>query len=264
MVEGVGLLLAAPEGRDPALDLLPDAARVAEVGVAAGCTSVWVGATAAGPPARVAYEAYSLLGALAVRTEGLHLGVAADGGQRRAPSILAKIVTTVDVLSHGRAVLSLDGDAGRDGDDARLAEALEVARAVLEDEHPTVDGRIYHVVDAVNRPAPVQAGGVPLVVFVHGRGPGRAGLLEVCARAADAVVVDGGPDGVRDARAVVAGAGAAHRRAGGRPRVVAKVDAGPGVADALTAVRSAGADGCLVEVPAPWDAAGLVVGDLAW
>jgi alkanesulfonate monooxygenase SsuD/methylene tetrahydromethanopterin reductase-like flavin-dependent oxidoreductase (luciferase family) len=234
------------------------------MGLAAGCTSVWVGETVAPPPARVAYEAYSLLGALAERTEGLHLGVTADGGQRRTPSILAKIVTTVDVLSRGRAVLSLDGDADRDGDDARLAEALEVARAVLEDEHPTVDGRIYHVVDAVNRPVPVQAGGVPLVVFVHGRGPGRARLLEVCARSADAVVVDGGPDGVRDARAVVAGSGTARRRPGGRPLVVARVDAGPGVAGALTAVRSAGADGCLVELPAPWDAAGLVAGDLAW
>ena len=45
--------------------------------------------------------------------------------------MLAKIVTAVDVLARGRAVLSLDGDTARDGDADRLEEALEVTRAVL-------------------------------------------------------------------------------------------------------------------------------------
>ena len=52
---------------------------------------------------------------------------------------------------------------------------------------------------------PVQAGGVPLVVFLQDQGPDWTGLLEVCARAADAVVVHGGPDGVREARRCWAG-----------------------------------------------------------
>ena len=261
---GVGLLLAAPAERDPSVDALAGAVRMAEAAVRAGCTSLWVGETAADPPARVAYEAFSLLGALAVRTDGIHLGVAADGDQRRAPSILAKIVTGVDVLSHGRAVLSLDGDAGLDGDADRLAEALEVTRAVLEDEHPTVDGRIYHVTGAVNRPAPVQPGGVPLVVFVQGRGPGWAGLLDVCARAADGVVVHGGPDDVRAAKTALSSAGPARGRSGDRPVLLARVPAGPGVAAAVAAARAVGADGCLVEVPAPWDATDLAAADLAW
>jgi alkanesulfonate monooxygenase SsuD/methylene tetrahydromethanopterin reductase-like flavin-dependent oxidoreductase (luciferase family) len=261
---GVGLLLAAPTDRDPSVDALERALRAVEVGVAAGCSSVWVGETSAEPPDRVAYEAYSLLGALAARTDGIQLGVSADGEQRRAPSMLAKIVTAVDVVSHGRAILSLDGDASRDGDPDRLTEALEVARAVLEDDHPTFDGRIYHVDDAVNRPVPVQAGGVPLVVFVQDRGPGWIGLLEVCAHAADAVVVHGGPDGVRDAREALDRAPPARRRAGVQPLVLGRVAAGPDVAASLAAVRSAGADGCLVEVPAPWDAAGTVSANLAW
>jgi len=261
---GVGLLLAAPADRDPAVDVLAGALRAVEVAAASGCSSVWVGETSAQPPYRVAYEAYSLLGALAARTDAIHLGVSADRAQRRAPSMLAKIVTAVDVVSHGRAVLSLDGDAARDGDPDRLAEALEVARAVLEDDHPTFDGRIYHVDDAVNRPAPVQGGGVPLVVFVQGRGPGWAGLVEVCARAADVVVVDGGPDGVRDARAELGGAPPARHRAGARPMVLGRVPVGPEVGDALAAVRSAGADGCLVEVPVPWDVEGPVSADLTW
>ena len=261
---GVGLLLAAPTDRDPTVDVLAGALRAADTAVAAGCTSVWVGEPSAEPPARVAYEAYSLLGALAARTDGIHLGVSADGEQRRAPSMLAKIVTAVDVVSHGRGILSLDGDASRDGDPDRLSEALEVARAVLEDDHPTFDGRIYHVDDAVNRPKPVQAGGVPMVVFVQGRGPGWSGLLEVCAHAADAVVVHGGPDGVRDARVVLDGAPSARHRASVRPLVVGRVPLGPDVTASLAAVRSAGAGGCLVEVPAPWDAVGTVSVDLAW
>jgi alkanesulfonate monooxygenase SsuD/methylene tetrahydromethanopterin reductase-like flavin-dependent oxidoreductase (luciferase family) len=263
-LSGVGLLLAAPAERDPAVDVLAGALRAVDAGVAAGCTSVWVGEASAEPPARVAYEAYSLLGALAARTEGVHLGVVSDGAPRRAPSMLAKIVTAVDVLSHGRAVLSLDGDAAREGDADRLAEALEVARAVLEDDHPTVAGRIYHVDDAVNRPAPVQAGGVPLVVFVHGRGPGRHGLLEVCARAADAVVVGGGADGVRDARAVMDDADPARHRAGTQPLLLARVTAGTDVARELADVRAAGADGSLAELAAPWDGPAPVAADLVW
>ena len=261
---GTGLLLAAPTDGDLAVDVLAAVLRAAEVAVGAGCSSVWLGETSAEPPDRVAYEAYSLLGALAARTDGIHFGVSADGEQRRAPSMLAKIVTAVDVISHGRAVLSLDGDASRDGDPDRLAEALEVARAVLEDDHPAFDGRIYHVDDAVNRPAPVQAGGVPLVVFVQGRGPGWTGLLEVCARAADAVVVPGGPAGVRDALTVLGQAPPARHREGARPLVLGRVAVGPDVGDSLDAVRAAGADGCLVEVPAPWDAAGPLSADLLW
>ena len=176
--------------------------------------------------------------------------------------MLAKIVTGVDVLSGGRAVLGLDGDAHGTGDADRLAEALEVARAVLEDDHPTFDGRIYHVDDAVNRPAPVQVGGVPLVVFVQGAGPGWTGLLEVCGRAADAVVVHGGADGVRDALAVLDEATPARHR-DGAAAVLGRLPAGPEVTVALAAIRSAGADGCLVEVPAPWDV-GRVAADLAW
>ena len=126
---GVGVLLAAPTDGDLDGDVLAGALRAVDAAVAAGCSSVWVGETAAAPPGPVAYEAYSLLGALAARTAGIHLGVSADGEQRRAPSMLAKIVTAVDVVSHGRAVLSLDGDASRDGDPDRLTEALEVARA---------------------------------------------------------------------------------------------------------------------------------------
>ena len=107
---GIGCWLADPGPRRSGEDLLARAVAVAVAAERAGATSLWVVEPSAGPPGAVPYEAYSLLGALAVRTGAIHLGVVADRGQRRPPSILAKIVTGVDVLAHGRAVLSLDGD----------------------------------------------------------------------------------------------------------------------------------------------------------
>ena len=136
---------------------------------------------------------------------------------------------------------------------------------MLEDEHPTVDGRIYSVVDAVNRPAPVQPGGVPLVVFVNGAGPGDA-LLDRCARSADAVVVPGGPESVRDAVTFLEGWTGPRDRRRHPVAVLGRVvvDDQVSAAEAVAAVREAGADGCLVGVPAPWSAEQVEALQLHW
>ena len=255
---GIGLWLEAP--RDPVgapTDVLERAAGAVEAAEGAGIASVWVSASTEPPGVTTPYEAYSLLGALAVRSERVLLGVVVDGTERRAPSILAKIVSGIDVISHGRGVLALDGDPTVDSDGQRLAEALAVCRSVLVDEHPTYGGRIYTIQDAVNRPAPVQVGGVPVVVHLPGDGPGKSSLLELAARLADAVVVDGVAGGVVDACGAVADAG------GGRLlpdpcAVLGRIDSASvvgssAVAEAVDGVRSAGAAGCLVGLPYPWD-----------
>ena len=253
---GLGLVLGRPNGsrngRHGRSDSFDRASAAAVAAEQAGFTSVWATETTAGPPDTVPYEAFSLISALAVRTGTIHLGVVATGDQRRAPSILAKIVTSVDVISHGRAVLSVDGDRLVPSDADRLVEALAIARAVLEDQHPTVDGRIYSVADAVNRPAPVQVGGIPLVVFLRGTGPDTA-AIEVCARFADAVVV---ADGAASATAVLSYLGDRRGpcdRPGDRVAVLAMVGADESSAAAdVAGVRDCGADGCLVRAPAPW------------
>ncbi len=236
------------------------AARAAE---AAGYTSLWAVETSAQAPEAVPYEAFSLLGALGVRTDVLHVGVVADAGQRRAPSILAKIVTGIDVISHGRAVLSVDGDLSDPADAGRLAEALAVVRAVLEDGHPTVVGRIYSVTDAVNQPSPVQVDGVPLVVFLHGHGAVDA-VLEVCARAADAVVVAGGVGAVGDVVAWLEGRDGPRDRPGDRVAVLARLGDRETSPDAVRALRDAGADGCLVDLEPPWSAERVEGLGLTW
>jgi len=236
--------------------VLERAATAAAACERAGLGSLWVSESPGPAGVGTPYEAYSLVGALAVRSTDLHLGVVADGSERRAPSILAKIVTGVDVISHGRGVLALDGDCVTGTDAERLSEALIVSRAVLVDEHPTYAGRIYSVDGAVNRPAPVQAGGVPIVVFLHGRGPGLGTLLDVAARSADVVVVDGGSEGVDDVRRRLA------ERVGDRPDPLGPLGilgrigpgaVGPGAHRQVAAIGSAGATGCLVGVPYPWD-----------
>jgi len=252
----LGLWLEPPtDGSAPATNVVDLAAAAVAAAEAAGIGSVWVSAPGGPVGPATPYEVYALLGALAVRSDRVHLGAVVDGVERRAPSILAKIVTGVDVISHGRAVLALGGDASSDDGAQRLSEALAVCRSVLEDEHPTFRGRFYAIEDAVNRPAPVQSGGVPLVVHLRTDGPGQAALLDVAARLADAVTVDGGTDGVVEACRVVAGHGGDHRPDGSCAvlgRIPSSSAAG-GPAAAVARIRSAGATGCLVGMPFPWD-----------
>jgi len=260
---GLGLVLAAPDPRHGHGDVLGVSIAAARSAERSGFTSVWVVETSARAPGTVPYEAFSLLGALGVGTDTAHLGVVADAGQRRAPSILAKIVTGVDVISHGRAVLSVDGDRSDPNDADRLAEALEVARAVLEDEHPTVEGRIYSVADAVNRPSPVQADGVPLVVFLHGQGSDHA-VLEVSARSADAVVVNGGSDDVREVADWLTGRDGPRDRPGDRVAVLGRLPEDGTSPGAVRGVRAAGADGCLIDLAAPWSVGRVENLGLTW
>jgi alkanesulfonate monooxygenase SsuD/methylene tetrahydromethanopterin reductase-like flavin-dependent oxidoreductase (luciferase family) len=138
------------------------------------------------------YEAYSLLGALAVQTDSLSLGALPLPTDARAPSVLAKIVTTIDVLSHGRSIITLGTGPSSDRVDVqRLAEAIGICRAVLNDVNPEFVGSFYEIHGATNRPPPVRSGGIPIAVFVDSEGPSWSDALEVAARSADAVVVGG-------------------------------------------------------------------------
>jgi F420-dependent oxidoreductase-like protein len=149
---------------------------------------------ALGSPDQPMLEAYTLLGALAARTRRARLATLVTGNTYRNPALLAKIVTTLDVISGGRALLGIG--AGwfepehigygfafppiRERLD-RLDEALSIITPMLRGEKPTVDGRFYRVHGALNVPAPLQRGGPPILIG----GSGEKRTLRLVAKYAD-------------------------------------------------------------------------------
>src|SRR5687768_11493246 len=134
-----------------------------------------------GPPENEMFEAYTLLGAIAARTSKVKLGTLVTGVTYRNPAILAKIVTTLDVISKGRAFLGI-GAAWYDVEHEalgvdfppvkerfeRLEEALQICRGMFRGERPSFDGRHYRVRDAINSPAPITPGGPPIMIGGQG------------------------------------------------------------------------------------------------
>jgi F420-dependent oxidoreductase-like protein len=159
-----------------------------------------------GTPDQPMFEAYTLLSALAARTSRVNLGTLVTGVTYRNPAILAKIVTTLDVISRGRAFLGI-GAAWFDVEHEalgvefppvaerfeRLEEAIVITRAMFRGERPTVEGRHYRVKDALNSPAPIRPGGPPLLIG----GQGERKTLRLVAQYADMVNLICGVDEVR-------------------------------------------------------------------
>lgn len=266
-------LRIGPLAVGPGPSLLDRATRIVRVAEEVGFDSLWVadGAGLAGHPGtetepEPAYEAYSLLGALATRTRSLRLGVLPEGGDVRLPAVMAKMVTTVDILSGGRGCLTL-GTTGPDGVEAgdvddvgqALAERLQVCRTVLEDEAPAFDGGTYAVHGAHNRPGPVQRGGVPIVVAA--RSPVSDRILHAAADHADALILDGGVSDV----ARVWGALSSHPPLPGRRAfeilwtgtLTDRAVTPSGLVGQVASELEAGATGCIVDL-ATADAAGAV------
>ncbi len=147
-----------------------------------------------GGPSQPILEAYTLLGALAARTAKVKLGTMVTGVTYRNPAHLAKIVTTLDVISSGRAILGIGAawyDVEHDGLGFefpparerldRLEEALQICRAMFTEEAPSFSGRYYRIREARNVPRPVRSSGPPILVG----GGGERRTLQLVARYAD-------------------------------------------------------------------------------
>jgi F420-dependent oxidoreductase-like protein len=149
---------------------------------------------ALGAPDQPMLEAYTLLGAIAARTSRVRLGTLVTGNTYRNPALLAKIVTTLDVVSGGRALLGIGAGwfepehlgygyafpSLRERLD-RLEEALEIIRAMLRGERPSFEGRYYRTNEALNVPAPLRPGGPPILIG----GSGEKRTLRLVARFGD-------------------------------------------------------------------------------
>ncbi|MDA4088583.1 oxidoreductase [Mycolicibacterium hassiacum DSM 44199] len=118
-----------------------------------------------GTPDQPMLEAYTALGALATATERVQLGTLVTGNTYRNPTLLAKAITTLDVISHGRAVLgigtgwyeleheSLGFEFGTFTERfKKLDEALQIILPMLKGERPTFTGRYYRTKEAMAEP----------------------------------------------------------------------------------------------------------------
>jgi F420-dependent oxidoreductase-like protein len=139
-------------------------------------------------------EGWSVLNALARETSRVRLGTLVTGVTYRNPALLAKMVTTLDITSRGRAILGLGAawnetehigygyDFPRVGERMdRLDEALTIAKAMFTQDRASFEGRFSRVVDALNVPKPIQAGGPPILIG----GGGEQRTLRIAAKHAD-------------------------------------------------------------------------------
>ena len=147
-----------------------------------------------GNPIDPKLEGWATLAALAVLTERVRLGLLVGANTFRNPGLTAKLATTLDHLSDGRAILGLGGgwferehdafglDFGSGFGDRldRLEEAVGLIRRLLDGERVTHDGRYYVMHEAVCAPRPIQP---RLPIMIGGSGPTKT--LRTTARHAD-------------------------------------------------------------------------------
>ena len=126
-------------------------------------------------------ETWTMLAAMFSRTHRIRGGTMVTSNSFRHPTILAKMSTTVDIISNGRLNLGLG--AGNEAEEYqtyglrfpppgervdRLEEACQVLEAAWSGEPTTLDGRYYHLDNATFAPRPVQSPHPRLILGVKG------------------------------------------------------------------------------------------------
>lgn len=145
-----------------------------------------------GQPTDYMLECYALLAALSGVTERVRLSALVTGNTYRNPAVLAKTVTTLDIVSGGRAQLGIGAGWFQLEHDAfgiefgtftdrfeKLEEALQIIIPMLRGEQVSLSGDRYHVVDAFNSPPPVSR--IPVMIG----GGGERKTLRMVAQYAD-------------------------------------------------------------------------------
>jgi alkanesulfonate monooxygenase SsuD/methylene tetrahydromethanopterin reductase-like flavin-dependent oxidoreductase (luciferase family) len=125
---------------------------------------------------------------------------------------MAKITTTIDVLSGGRAILGIGAAWNEEEHRAygfefpplaerfeRLEDALRIARAMFTEDRPTYSGKHHHIDKPYNTPRPIR-GDIPILIG----GSGERKTLRLVAQYADASNVFGDLDRVRHLMGVLA------------------------------------------------------------
>jgi F420-dependent oxidoreductase-like protein len=155
-----------------------------------------------GPETDPMMEAYTTLAALAASTTRVKLGTLVTGVTYRNPAILVKQVTTLDVISKGRAILGIGAAWNEDEHKGygvefppigqrmdRLDEALTIAKLMFTQDRPSFEGKHYRIDNALNVPRPIQPGGPKILIG----GTGERRTLRLLAQHGDIGHWFGGP-----------------------------------------------------------------------
>jgi F420-dependent oxidoreductase-like protein len=183
--------------------------RVAQTADETGFTSAWLVDhfhTIPQPSQEVTFECWMSTAALARDTKNIRIGQMVACNGYRNPALLAKMASTVDVLSHGRLNFGIGAGwyeheyraYGYDYPDAPtrlryLREAVQVILAMWTQEEAVFEGKYYQVRGAINQPKGVQKPHIPLLIG----GGGEQVTLKLVAQYGDACNVSGDLDTIK-------------------------------------------------------------------
>jgi F420-dependent oxidoreductase-like protein len=199
-----------PQGWRMDLSAIPDPVeayetmtRVAQEAEALGFASVWLYDhfhTVPTPSQEVTFECWTSLAALARETRRVRIGPMVTCNNYRHPALLAKMASTVDVISHGRLTLGIGTGwheqeylaYGYQYPNAperlrQLREAVQIILAMWKEQEATFEGKYYQVRGALNQPKGVQQPHIPLLIG----GSGEQVTLKLVAQYADVCNVGG-------------------------------------------------------------------------
>jgi F420-dependent oxidoreductase-like protein len=191
-------------------DLLDRLSEIAQTAERSGFDSIYVmdhlhQIASVGPEDLWMLEGNTALAAMAARTMTAQLGLMVGGVTYRNPALMAKITTTIDVLSRGRAILGI-GAAWNEGEHVaygydfpplserfeRLEDALNICRLMFTEERPTYTGKHHSIQQPYNNPRPIR-GDIPILVG----GSGERKTLRMVAQYADGCNIFGDVERVR-------------------------------------------------------------------
>lgn len=157
------------------------------------------------------FEGWTLLAALAARTERVRIGVLVSSNTFRHPALLAKQAATVDHVSNGRLDVGLGAgwyepehrmfglEFPKPGElVGRFGEAVHIVDSALRHDSTSFDGEFYRLQDAPFRPAPIQKPRPPLMLGAH-----KPRMLRIVAQYADAWNSFGTVDEMRERNAIL-------------------------------------------------------------
>ena len=166
-----------------------------------------------GPPQNWMFEGNTMLAGLAARTDTIALGLLVGGVGYRNSAQHAKITSTLDIISGGRAIHGIGAGWFEAEHEAygyafpplrerfeRLEDHLQIARAMFTEEQATVAGKHHSVSGAYNNPKPLR-GDIPIVVG----GSGERKTLRMVAQYADGCNFFGDPEQARHLLGVLEG-----------------------------------------------------------